>query len=137
MFFKYPWFLQGCSLFIPSSLPLDLHVVDGVVVFSAHDGELGRELWVSDGTEKGTQRVFDIAAGTLSSSPTGFLSQPGMLLFSANDAQHGFEIWGLERPVRAHLRVFSDGFESGGTTAWTSSSSVEKIAPARVSLRER
>jgi ELWxxDGT repeat protein len=44
--------------------PQRLVVLDGVVYFTADDGDHGRELWRSDGTEGGTSLVKDI-------NPTG------------------------------------------------------------------
>jgi ELWxxDGT repeat protein len=66
-------------------------------VFSAADPDFGRELWVSDGTPAGTQRLQDIAPGVLPSSPMGFTAAGPLLYFAANDGASGFELWAVLR----------------------------------------
>jgi ELWxxDGT repeat protein len=61
--------------------------VGGVLYFGANDGTSGRELWRSDGTEAGTFRVKDVAAGASSSSPDQFTEFNGKLFFTANNGQ--------------------------------------------------
>ena len=45
------------------SYPYESIEIDGVIFFAAEDGEYGRELWKSDGTEQGTTIVKDIRPG--------------------------------------------------------------------------
>jgi ELWxxDGT repeat protein len=59
------------------------------------------ELWKSDGTEAGTERVTDIKSGIDGSDPSFLTNKNGKLFFSANDGTHGAELW------------MSDGTESG------------------------
>lgn len=76
------------------SEPKNLIDVDGTLFFTADDGENGRELWKSDGTEEGTVLVENIAEDTNSNSPSGISigelpsSQPtsvdGILYFTYN-----------------------------------------------------
>jgi ELWxxDGT repeat protein len=55
---------------------------------------LGTELWKSDGTGPGTAMVSDIASGTNSSSPSGFVVANGVVFFVATDAANsGTELW--------------------------------------------
>ncbi len=67
--------------------------------FSADDGENGKELWVSDGTTKGTQLLLDINPGTrddgfaYSSNAFGFTEFNDKLFFSADDGENGKELW--------------------------------------------
>ena len=68
--------------------------------FLADDGS-GEELWASDGTEAGTQRVKDIRPGSLGSQPRWLTVVEGRLFFSADDGTHGRELW------------LSDGTEAG------------------------
>jgi len=65
-----------------------------IIVFSAHDGIHGRELWISDGTEEGTRLLKDINNKTgKHSDPEGFTELNGKLIFMASDGIHGKELW--------------------------------------------
>ena len=69
---------------------------DGKLYFVANDGEIGRELWVSDGTAEGTKLVADIFPGERNyddSDPSGFSEVDGKLYFVANDGETGRELW--------------------------------------------
>jgi ELWxxDGT repeat protein len=61
------------------------------IVFSADDGIHGVELWVTDGTELGTQLVKDISSQ--SSFPDRFSTVDNKVFFKANDGIHGDELW--------------------------------------------
>jgi ELWxxDGT repeat protein len=65
----------------------------GRLFFSGNDGTSGWELWSSDGTELGTQRVRDIYGGTSSSDPTFLTTSGSLLFFQARDGTHGAELW--------------------------------------------
>ncbi|GAA4888608.1 hypothetical protein GCM10023311_10690 [Flaviramulus aquimarinus] len=76
-----------------SSSPNNLTVYNGKIYFGADDSsgsntpggmDLGRELWVTDGTEVGTAFVKDLRTGSGSSSPGNFFELGGTLYFSAN-----------------------------------------------------
>ena len=85
---------------------------DGIAYFTANDGETGVELWRSDGTEAGTQRVADILPGPEGSAPDELTVAGDVLWFVANDGVTGRELH------RFKVGIFTDGFESGDTTAW-------------------
>jgi ELWxxDGT repeat protein len=70
-----------------------LTAVGNRVYFSYDDGENGRELWMSDGTEAGTRLVEDIRPGPGSSFPKELHAEANLLLFSASDGVHGHEPW--------------------------------------------
>src|SRR6476646_6681901 len=79
-----------------SSEPLNLEGVGGTVFFSASIyGELGFELWKSDGTSAGTTLVRDISPGPgYGVDPDVHLTRVrDTLLFPANDDVHGPELW--------------------------------------------
>lgn len=83
-----------------SSAPTELTEVDGKLFFSAQDPlALGRELWVSDGTESGTGLVrdlrsgFDLYGAPLSGDPRNLTSVNGKLFFSAVDDWNDREVW--------------------------------------------
>ena len=76
-----------------SSFPLNLFIHNGLIYFSADDSsgsntpggmDLGRELWISDGTTAGTMFFKDINSGESGSGPDNFFVFNGNLYFSAN-----------------------------------------------------
>ena len=77
-----------------SSNPMWLTKLGDKMIFSADDGENGRELWITDNTEEGTTMIKDIHPGNNSSFPTGPMKEMGgFVYFSANDGTHGWELW--------------------------------------------
>lgn len=76
-----------------NSLPENLTLFNNKIFFGADDSagtntpgnlDLGKELWVTDGTETGTTFVKDLRTGTANSSPSFFFSYNNNLYFSAN-----------------------------------------------------
>jgi ELWxxDGT repeat protein len=53
----------------------------------------GREMWVTDGTNPGTNLIKDINTNTQSSSPYGFLTIGNTTYFGADDGLTGVELW--------------------------------------------
>ena len=51
------------------SRPSDLTLWNGRVYFAANDGQVGRELWASDGTNSGTERVTNLGLDAAGSQP--------------------------------------------------------------------
>ncbi len=80
---------------------------DGTLYFAADDGASGRELWKSDGSEAGTQRVMDVAEGPAGSDPTDLVSVGGRLFFAADDGVSGRELWTSDG-TRAGTRRVAD-----------------------------
>lgn len=70
----------------------DAVVFNGELYFSARDGVTGEELWRSDGTAGGTERVADIQSGAGDSRPDAFTVFDGRLYFSA-EGPSGGELW--------------------------------------------
>lgn len=70
------------------------------VFFPASDAS-GIELWKSDGTPDGTNRMVDLATGPASSSPELFTFSrvAKALFFSADDRHTGRELWKIDLPV--------------------------------------
>jgi ELWxxDGT repeat protein len=81
------------------SLPESLTALgNGKVLFAAHDGVRGPDLWVTVGTAAGTALVKDINPGATGSAPYTWYYDivaigNGKALFQANDGTHGAELW--------------------------------------------
>ena len=75
------------------SSPSSPVAVGGVLLFAANDGVTGRELWRSDGTAEGTDRVRDIVPGAVGSDPDELLAVDGTVYFSAMGPDSGRELW--------------------------------------------
>ncbi|MDP7037796.1 MAG: hypothetical protein QGI45_01455 [Myxococcota bacterium] len=73
-----------------SSSPEQLVDFNGTLIFVANDGSTGEELWKSDGTELGTQRITDINDSGSSDIEEIFVFDD-KLLFAANDGSLGME----------------------------------------------
>jgi ELWxxDGT repeat protein len=83
--------------------------------FAGSDRDHGRELWVTDGTPAGTQRVRDIQPGPGSSGPRELTAAGGLLYFTADDGEHGRELWvsdGTEAGTRMVDDLNPGGFSS-------------------------
>ncbi len=63
------------------------------IYFAADDDIYGRELWVSDGSGKGTRMFFDIAPGGFSSNPENLTLFNNKLFFTAKNNFSGLQIW--------------------------------------------
>ena len=87
--------------------PSELTRVSDTVFFAADDGNSGRELWKTDGTDAGTFRVADIFPGPGSSLPlpAGFTNVAGTLFFVATDGISGLELWKSDGTPAGTVRV--------------------------------
>lgn len=52
-----------------NSDPYDLYILNDHMIFTAQNEEMGRELWITDGTTAGTRLLVDINADAASSNP--------------------------------------------------------------------
>jgi ELWxxDGT repeat protein len=82
-----------------SSYPSNLTEFDDKLYFTANNGENGNELYVSDGTDSGTQLLADLFPGdnkygNVNSSDASNLTEfNDKLYFTANDGVHGNELF--------------------------------------------
>jgi ELWxxDGT repeat protein len=71
--------------------------LEGSILFDADDGTNGGELWRTDGTVAGTERLTDFAPAQpfLGHFPLNFppVGLGGAIFFAANDGFHGMEPW--------------------------------------------
>lgn len=66
----------------------------GRILFTADDGDTGRELWSSDGTSGGTGLVSEIVAGATGTSFSDLtLIGNGRAVFAADNGTDGAELW--------------------------------------------
>ncbi len=76
-----------------SSDPRFLVNFNGTLFFSADDGELGHQLWMSDGTEEGTVLVKEVSVGFISFGPEFLTVVNDTLFFVGEDAEAGYELF--------------------------------------------
>jgi ELWxxDGT repeat protein len=91
-----------------SSLPanfFDAWIGDHQVTFFTAEDSLGTELWRTDGTAAGTQRVRDIWPGPGSSQPTSFAGDGQRVFFAATTPGQGTELWASDGTTAGTLRV--------------------------------
>jgi ELWxxDGT repeat protein len=71
----------------------NLTVVGSTLYFAANDGNLGGELWKTNGTTAGTVLVKDIRPSYAGSDPQSLVNVNGILYLTANNGIHGREVW--------------------------------------------
>jgi ELWxxDGT repeat protein len=77
-----------------SSSPNHYTVLNNLLLFVADDGVNGRELWVSNGTNAGTNLLFDVNSGGADSNPEDLIVLNNKLYFTADDGvSGGRELW--------------------------------------------
>ncbi len=97
------------------SAPQALAVAAGRLFFAAADGTHGLEPWTIDAPGSAPRLLHDIVPGAGSSSPRGFVLSGSSVYFNAGNPEAGFELWSFDLAGD----LFSDGFESGDTSAWS------------------
>lgn len=78
----------------PPFVPLSNSVwLGNQLLFTANDGTTGAELWITDGTESGTQLLLDINTGSAGSNLNFLTAWNGKAYFRAKTVANGNEIW--------------------------------------------
>ncbi|MBY0477045.1 MAG: hypothetical protein K2Q24_05325 [Chitinophagaceae bacterium] len=67
--------------------------VGNTIFFAANDGNIGSELWKTEGTAASTMLVKDIRAGINGSVINNMVEANGLLYFTADDGVNGGELW--------------------------------------------
>ena len=100
---------------------VEVHPSGNWALFEANTDKYGREMWVTDGTSKGTRILKDIFPGTASSYSYGVTWRAdGKGIFSAFDPVAGYEFW-ITDGTTAGTTVavdFKPGSGSGVQEAW-------------------
>ncbi|HEX5154847.1 MAG TPA: ELWxxDGT repeat protein [Parafilimonas sp.] len=68
-------------------------ILNNKIYFAGISAVSGKELWVTDGTDAGTQLVKDIVPGTGSSSPVDLVVLNSNIYFFASASNTGIELW--------------------------------------------
>jgi trimeric autotransporter adhesin len=91
----------GTASSINPNVEVNYAVYEDKIYFTANDGTTGAELWVTDGTEAGTQLVFDLNPGAEASTPTNCQVMGDFLYFFATTLANGTELWKLSLKTSA------------------------------------
>src|SRR5215212_3012083 len=117
-----------------SSEPDNVLLTKKWIFFQATTAKYGEELWKSDGTNRGTKLVKDIAPGPGASDPEDIVSTaPRTTFFRAWDKTHGEELWKTDGTNRGTKLVKDINTVRGNsnpndkTGALTRSAEVEKL----------
>jgi ELWxxDGT repeat protein len=76
-----------------ASDPSEFVAFNGLLYFAANDGNVGRELWSSDGTAAQTRVVADLNGGVPDSNPTDLFVANGSLFLFALDSTNTPRLW--------------------------------------------
>lgn len=103
VFKGFAYFTTPLGLWKSDGTPQGTTLVDheGVVVgvagsklfFTTGNDSVGKELWVTDGTAKGTRRLYNLSSWEIYAPPTWYADVNGVLFFAVNDDVHGIEPW--------------------------------------------
>lgn len=80
-----------------STFPSDLKVVGNKLYFSGHvfngSTDMGKELYISDGTASGTFLLKNINTSSIGSDPKNFIEFNNKVYFTADNGTDGLELW--------------------------------------------
>lgn len=92
----------------------DMMALSDRFVFAANDGIFGNELWVSNGTGQGTERLTDINPGSASSNITLLARIGQRILFAAKNPTLGSELYVTDGTI-AGTTIVRDLFVGSGS----------------------
>ena len=80
------------------SEPKDFYEFNDRLLFSANDGETGRELWVTDGTTEGTRLLADLHSleSDYPDGPREYTEFNDKLYFTAINDENGISLWATD-----------------------------------------
>jgi ELWxxDGT repeat protein len=87
-----------------SSYPYNYCIYNNLLFFSANDGINSYGLWVTDGTESGTQLI---KYSSINFDPKNLVAFNNKLFFSANNDTAGFELWSSDGTITG-TKLFKD-----------------------------
>mgnify|MGYP000261162306 CR=1 FL=1 len=105
-----------------SSLPTEFTALnDDQIIFTADNGELGRELWLLRPDAGSVVMVKDINFGIDGSNPGYLTEMNGELYFMADDGEHGRELWKTNGTEEGTIMVKDiwNGINGGGPSGFT------------------
>ena len=73
--------------------PIQAGAFKNSLVYSHVSPDIGRELWVSDGTLAGTKLLYDCLPGPAWGDPVNFIAADSLVFFLAKDAQGNQLLW--------------------------------------------
>jgi ELWxxDGT repeat protein len=95
-----------------SSDPRDLTAMKGRLFFTASSPGHGRQLWMTNGTARGTVMLTRVPGAT-GADPRDLTVADGELFFSATDPRHGRELW-KSNGTAAGTAMVKDGVRGPG-----------------------
>lgn len=103
-----------------NSNPDNFTLFNNKLYFTANDATNGDELWVSDGTETGTQMVIDLYPGATGSNPSDLFVFNNALYFAADHPTLGREVFKCTTTnTVTNLKNISSGLGSSNPSNFT------------------
>lgn len=96
--------------------PSNFIELNNKLYFTANDSVYGLELWSTDGTISGTNRVVDIHVGLNGSAPSDLFVFNNKLFFLANNGISGNEIWAYDPATNAATMIVETQTGMAGST---------------------
>ncbi len=79
-----------------ASSPSDFFMYNDKLIFTALDDEIGREIWISDGSSSGTNVLWDVMNATPDNVIASIASTPKGVFFNASNKDTADELWSYD-----------------------------------------